>query len=171
MKYIKLFEGFNSPMRNQENPYKDATRMGESVFFFQEEDHVWYGIFPNDVAAELRDVSEAYMDVAISNGSYDELYTLFTDRREGLAYIEYESENEWRACTPQEIDVNDYEYISMPDGTDVMINNMPKYGGLPLFALERGMITHYQGGNSVESMTVDEYFDYLDDESDRWASM
>ena len=59
----------------------------------------------------------------------------------------------------------------MPDGMDVQTKGTPKYGGLPLFALERGMITHYQGNNGTESMSVDDFFDHLDDESDRWAGM
>ena len=168
MKYVKLFEQFTS---SDSGPFKDVTRMGESVFLFQEEDSIWYGIFPNDVAEELRDVCEAYFEVAVDNGAGEELYDNFIDGREGLAYIEWESGNEWRACTPEEINVNDYEYITMPDGTDVQTKGTPKYGGLPLFALERGMITHYQGNYGTESMSVDDFFDHLDDESDRWAGM
>ena len=33
------------------------------------------------------------------------------------------------------------------------------------------MITHYQGNNGTESMSVDDFFDHLDDESDIWADM
>jgi hypothetical protein len=170
MKHVKLFEQF-AASGSSATYYKDVTRTGESVFLFHEEDSIWYGIFPNDVAEELRDVSEAYKEVAVGNGAEENLYDNFIDGREGLAYIEWESGNEWRACTPEEINVDDYEYISMPDGTDVQTKGTPKYGGLPLFALERGMITHYQGNHGTESMSVDDFFDHLDDESDRWAGM
>ena len=57
MKHVKLFEQFTS---SGSAPFKDVTGAGESVFLFHEEDSIWYGIFPNDVAEELRDVSEAY---------------------------------------------------------------------------------------------------------------
>ena len=46
MKYVKLFEQFTS---SDSGPFKDVTRMGESVFLFHEEDSIWYGIFPNDI--------------------------------------------------------------------------------------------------------------------------
>jgi hypothetical protein len=169
MKHVKLFEQFMSS--GSSGTYKDVTREGESVFLFHEEDSIWYGIFPNDVAEELRDVSESYKEVAVKFGSDLNLYDILIDGREGLAYLEWESGNEWRACTAGEINVDDYEYISMPDGTDVETKGTPKYGGLPLFALERGMITHYQGNQGTESMSVDDFFDHLDDESDNWAGM
>jgi hypothetical protein len=64
MKHIKLFEGF---MKNP-NPYKDITERGESVFLFHEEDSIWFGIFPDNVAEDLKYASEDYMKHAISKG-------------------------------------------------------------------------------------------------------
>jgi len=153
------------------NPYKDITERGESVFLFHEEDSIWFGIFPDNVAEDLKYASEDYMKHAISKGLGEEYYDVFVDRREGLAYVEWEGKNGWNACTPGEIDVNDYNYVMMPDGTEIEINPSAKYSSLPLFALERGMITHYQGNHGNEPMTVREYMDHLESGKSDWYSM
>lgn len=160
MKHIKIFESFTTI--NESHPYYEGvTKSGESVFFFHEEDRIWYGIFPDDVAKNLYDFSKSYMDEHAHKYG-EELYDIFIDGRPGLCYLDWQRENEWRAYDSYELDPNDYEYILTPEGKDLEINPKAKYGDLPLFTLGKGMITEYQGGRGSRTMTPEDYMARLD---------
>lgn len=160
MKHIKLFESFTAI--NEYHPYYEGeTKSGESVFFFQEEDTIWYGIFPDDVAKNLYDFSKSYMDESAPRYG-EELYKIFIDGRPGLCYLDWQRENEWRAYDSYELDPGDYQDILTPDGKDLSGNPKAKYGDLPLLTLGKGMITEYQGGRGSRTMTPEDYMARLD---------